>query len=531
MDGLSIAASLVEIAPRIVGSTIRTIYQPDRSQFVLRLFSGEDIRLVIDLRDACVRTTAQAIDNPVTPSPFVMLLRKHLRGGKVARLTQWEWDRVVTLDITRMEGAERLSYRLIAELVGTRGNLLLFREGGLVQSLRSDDRNRLGSPYVGLPRQDKLDPGDVLPSQLERWLADGSPADVLARRIEGIGRQTAAHVAAQSSSGDDLALELSLRLRNLLTYVQDPRPHITKDGTRATFHPLPPPAVPVDTYQDALDRVRNRPKQESLPPQDTLVSELKQAVRKKERTIEKLLDWLESSTQADVWQSQADLLMTFQSDIARGQETIVLTNPADERDVTIALDPSLSAIENAQSLYKRAKRIRRGHPHVRTRLRRSRKELDLLQRALEAQESGEAVESDTLELLPKRRMKKQPPPKKTIPFRQFEVDGFRIWMGKSARQNDALLRAASPNDVWMHAKDYAGSHVVIRARGQERIPEAVLQSAARLAARHSKAKSERRVEVTMTQVKKVRKPKGAPAGLVNVRDTDTLTVELAEGEA
>ncbi|MCK5247851.1 DUF814 domain-containing protein, partial [Candidatus Bipolaricaulota bacterium] len=184
----------------------------------------------------------------------------------------------------------------------------------------------------------------------------------------------------------------------------------------------------------------------------------------------------------------------------------------------------------AQSLYKRAKRIRRGHPHVHTRLKRLRAELLLLRKALEAHQHDEAVESETLELLP-RRKKQTPPPKKAIPFRQYEVAGFHIWMGKSARQNDALLRAASPNDLWMHAKDYAGSHVIIRARGQERIPEAVIQAAARLAALHSKAKSERRVEITMTQVKRVRKPKGAPAGLVTVRDTDTLTVDLEEGAA
>ena len=83
----------------------------------------------------------------------------------------------------------------------------------------------------------------------------------------------------------------------------------------------------------------------------------------------------------------------------------------------------------------------------------------------------------------------------------------------------------------MPAKGFAGSHVVIRSQGQREVPDSVLQAAARLAALHSKAKAERRVEVSMTQVKNVRKPRGAPAGLVNVRDTDTLTVELTEGDA
>lgn len=530
MDGLSIAASLAEFVPRIIGSTIRTVYQPDKAQFVLHLFSGEDIKLVIDLGEAGVHTTQRDIENPATPSSFVMLLRKHLRGGKITALGQSGWDRVVTLDVTRREGAEQISCQLIAELVGMRGNLHLTKDGVLVRSLRSDHRNSVDRPYVQLPPQDKCEPSDVTVSLLEGWLADEVPREVLPRRIEGMGRVTAADLLAESI-GDDLALELSIRLKELVSFVGSPRPHVTEDESRATFYPLPPPAIPVSSFQEASDRVAVRSPQGKQPPKDSLLQELKRAVRKKERTIEKLLDWLENSTQADVWQSQADLLMTFQSDIARGESTATVTNPLDDREVIIPLDPSMSAVENAQSLYKRAKRIRRGHPHVHARLKRLRHDLSLLQRAQEARQHGEAVESEILGLLANRRRDKQRPPKKVLPFRQFEVDGFHIWMGKSARQNDALLRAASPNDVWMHAKDYAGSHVVVRTRGQERIPDAVLQSAARLAALHSKAKSERRVEVTMTQVKNVRKPKGAPAGLVNVRKTGTLTVELPEGEA
>lgn len=529
MDGLSIAASLAEISTNSLGSTVRTIYHPQHAQFVLRLFSGEEVHLVIDLREASIRVTSQIFENPSSPSAFVMLLRKHLRGGRVAALTQWEWERVISLDITRMDGVQRYSYRLIAELVGTRGNLLLFQDGVLVQSLRSDDRNKAGCPYVGLPRQNKLDPAAVLPSHVERWLEDSNVEEVLSKHVEGIGRQTAADVARQAG-GEDVALALSFGVRDLLAHLQDPRPHVSEDGTRATFYPLPAPAVAVDSYQQALDRVQFQPKPESLPPQDTLLGELKRAIRAKERTIEKLLDWLDTSSQADVWRSQADLLMIYQSELARGLNRVVLAQPEDGKDVAIALDPSLSALENAQALYARAKRIRRGHPHVHARLEKSRQELAKLQRALERKIQGDAVDSDVLTLLPGRR-KQKPPEKKAVPFRQFEVEGYHIWVGKSARQNDALLRAASPNDMWMHAKDYAGSHVVIRAHGQERVPAAVVQAAGRLAAQHSKARTERHVEITMTKVKNVRKPRGAPAGLVNVRDTDTLTIKLPEGEA
>ncbi|MBU1049470.1 NFACT family protein [Candidatus Bipolaricaulota bacterium] len=529
MDGLSIAASLGEIAPRIVEGTIRTIYQPDKTQFVFRVFAGEELQLVIDLGDASIRTSTCNIENPIKPSMFVMLLRKHLRGSRLVAVNQIGWDRVVAMDAIRRDGPDRFTYRLIAELVGTRGNLHLLQDGVLVQSLRPDRRNSVGRRYVGLPSQGKCDPKEVSPAQLATWLSESASSDVLAAKIDGLGRRTAGDLVAQSS-GDDLALDLCLRLKSFLAFVNRPQASIAEDESRATFYPLPLPAIQMPSFQEALNHVKAQVREENLPPQDTVLRDLKRAILTREKTIDKLVDWLNDSSQADAWQAQADLLMIFQSDIPRGQTSVVLADPTDGCEMTLALDPSLSAIDNAQSLYKRAKRIRRGHPHVHIRLKRLRCELTLLQSALEAHQRAEALESAALDLLPKRT-KQAPPSKKAIPFRQFEVAGYQIWMGKSARQNDALLKAASPNDLWMHAKDYAGSHVVVRAHGQERIPDAVVHAAARLAALHSKAKSERRVEVTMTQVKRVRKPKGVPAGLVTVREADTLTVDLEEGRA
>ncbi len=527
MDGFSIAASLAEITPAVIEGTLRTLYQPAKSMFAFRIFASQELQLLIDLSEASIRLSNQDIENPVKPSTFVMFLRKHLRGSRILRITQDGWDRVVTVEAVRREGAERFSYQLMIELTGTRGNLLLFKDDLLMMALRSDRRNAVGRPYVALPNQGKCDPAEASPQVLERWLKNDASSDTLARKIDGLGRQTAADLVAEAA-GDDLALELSLRLKSLMTYIKNPQPFVNTSRTRATFYPLPAPAEAMPSFQEALDGVVPREREESLPAQDSLLRGLKRAILARDKTISKLLDWLDDSSQADAWQAQADLLMTYHRDIPRGQRKVLLKSVEDGQLVEIPLDPSLSAIENAQAIYKRAKRIRRGHPHVHLRLRKLRSERALLQSALEAYQRDAAVPAEALALLPARKQKATSE-KKAVPFRQFEVSGFQIWVGKSARQNDALLRAASPNDLWMHANDYAGSHVVIRSRGQQRIPDEVIQAAARLAVLHSKAKSERRAEVTMTQVKHVRKPKGAPAGLVTVQDTVTLTVNMEEG--
>jgi predicted ribosome quality control (RQC) complex YloA/Tae2 family protein len=529
MDGLSIAASLSELTAELVGATVRTVYQPAKDRFVLRAFSRGDLFLVIDLGASAIYRTDDPTANPASPSPLAMLLRKHLRGARILSAQQMGLDRSVSMAFSRREASDWHGSVLVAELLGARGNVHLVCAGIVVHSLREDSRNTIGQPFVPLPSQAKHDPGKVTEEQLRAWLTQAPPDRVLAKHIEGIGRDTA-HDLSGGELGDDPARTLHLRLRETLSYVASPRAHLTPDGARATFYPLPSPSVSVSSFQDALAHTLHRAllKREVEPqPSDVMLRGLRTAMRSKERTLQKLTEWLDQADQAAAWQAQADLLMTYASSIGAGIREVTLTDPATQRGVLIPLDPSLSPRQNAQRLYERAKRLRRGHPHVQRRLTRVRGERDLLRSAIEALERGEAIPAAALDLLPSRRSGRS---KITVtrPFRRFEAEGFVIWVGKSARQNDALLRAAAPNDLWLHVRDHAGSHVVVRTGGQPNVPQTVVVAAARLAARHSKASSEPRAEVLVTRVKHVRKPKGAPAGLANVQVSDTLTVDLVE---
>jgi predicted ribosome quality control (RQC) complex YloA/Tae2 family protein len=124
------------------------------------------------------------------------------------------------------------------------------------------------------------------------------------------------------------------------------------------------------------------------------------------------------------------------------------------------------------------------------------------------------------------------------PYRTFEVDGFEILVGRSARDNDVLtFRVAQPKDLWLHAAGHAGSHVVIRQpESPAAIPRAVIEAAAALAAWHSKARHARgKVEVHVCPAADVRKPRGFAPGEVQLRRWDSVRVyprprdELDEG--
>ena len=114
--------------------------------------------------------------------------------------------------------------------------------------------------------------------------------------------------------------------------------------------------------------------------------------------------------------------------------------------------------------------------------------------------------------------------------RYLSTDGYEILVGRAARDNDNLtFRIAQPNDLWMHAGDYPGSHVVVRNPTRKEIPQRTLIEAAQLAGRFSQASDDAKVVIHYTERKFLSKPKGAAPGLVRLSRFRSITVEPKEG--
>jgi predicted ribosome quality control (RQC) complex YloA/Tae2 family protein len=102
---------------------------------------------------------------------------------------------------------------------------------------------------------------------------------------------------------------------------------------------------------------------------------------------------------------------------------------------------------------------------------------------------------------------------------------FEIRVGKNAKANDELLRISHKDDLWLHARDVPGSHVLVKTKKGKNTPQPVIQRAAELAAHYSRASGEKLVPVMLTERKYVRKIKGSAAGLVKVEREKTILVE------
>lgn len=112
-----------------------------------------------------------------------------------------------------------------------------------------------------------------------------------------------------------------------------------------------------------------------------------------------------------------------------------------------------------------------------------------------------------------------------VPFKRFDVEGFEVLVGKSAKGNDEMLRNyAWKEDLWLHAKDVSGSHVLVKFKSGIKFPKSVIERAAELAAYYSKNKNESLAAVIYTPSKYVRKVKGSAPGAVLVAKENILLI-------
>lgn len=240
------------------------------------------------------------------------------------------------------------------------------------------------------------------------------------------------------------------------------------------------------------------------------------------KTSQKLSE-VESDTNYKTW---ADLIMANMHLIKLGMDSIDLPDfYRDNHTVHIKLKKDQSAQKNAESYYRKAKNQHIEIQRLKQSLEVKEKEIQQLKKTMLEIESSENLKNlrsriDTEEIAPSKE--KQPP---SLPYHEFNFKNFRIWVGRNAQSNDLLtFKHGYKEDLWLHAKDVAGSHVLIKHQAGKNFPKDVIERAAELAAYNSKRKTETLCPVVVTPRKFVRKRKGDPAGMVVVEKEDVIMV-------
>jgi predicted ribosome quality control (RQC) complex YloA/Tae2 family protein len=268
---------------------------------------------------------------------------------------------------------------------------------------------------------------------------------------------------------------------------------------------------------------------------------LNKEISKRKRLVKNLKKDLENHGDAENWKRFGDLLLANLATAKREGEKIFVTDFYDETTPTIeiAISENDSISEAAEKFFKRYTKARNAKKEIAKRMEIVEAELKQLNKKKEKLERAIAEEDEGFisQILGKKekKLKGKNRDKHIDSFtgaRRFtSSDGFEILVGRRSKDNDYLtFRVAKSLDLWLHAADYPGSHVVVRNPNRNEIPQNTLLEAAQLAAFYSKAKEQAKVAVHYTQRKFVNKPKGAVPGLVSLASFKTILVVPKKSE-
>ncbi len=553
-DSVVLAAVAREIAG-LVGSRLTRVAQgdPDEVTLMLRGAAGTGTILCsIHPRWARVHLTSGAAGGET--SPFAQMLRSRLESARLAGVRQPPFERVLVLALDTTGGP----VELIAEVMGRHSNLMLVEDGVIAGSLKPVPRAKSsvrevlpGRPYV-LPPQDRLSPLALTNAALDAALS--ASEEPLAARVVasvlGLSPALAAHLVARAG-GDPLAPARSQSgaarrlwdaLHELATTVTAGTfsPVIYYEGDQPVGYSAFPLAhlaalrqVPSESMSAAVDIVMGRHSAAARTEElrVALLGAVRAGLARVERTEREVSGALQQAEQTGRLRRHGELLLAYASQVPRGAAEVTLPG-FDGAPMTIELDPTLTAVENAQRLFKRYGRVRAARPVLDARARKATEERAYLESAATLIEQATTID-DLFDLrrelveegyLRARRARARPVLAASGPRRFGFAGGVTVLVGRTNRENDVVtFKLASPGDIWLHARGVPGAHVILK-RGPRDPAEGTVHQAAAIAAYFSAARGSTTTAVDYTERRHVRKPKGAKPGVVTYTHERTVHV-------
>ena len=572
MDGLMVGFAARELNRKLAGGRIDRITQPERDTVILVIRAENENRsllLCASANNARLHLTENRFSNPLEPPALCMLMRKQLLGGRILSVRQVDGDRIVHIDMdTTGEMGDHEPRRLVLEIMGRHSNLMLLNgEGRILEAAHhvNAEMSRIrqvqpGMTYAPPPGQGKLDPSVLTGEELLRRLEENGnqPFEkALAAAVSGLSQISAREIALRAlgpggeypddPEGRAEVCEKAARFFAGMPERTDPRVLLNEEGEAEDVFPFPflsrdperqKPCATVsgalESYFGARDR-QDRLRQKSA----SMVRLLKTQTERCEKKLALQEEELAGAARMEEYRIMGEVLNANLFSLRKGQQEAALPNWYDAAggNIVIPLDTRLTPSQNAQKYFKKYQKARSARQAAQEQKEKTLQELEYLEGMLldvdkceeesELEEiRGELIRTGYMKRVSNRRQQRNLP--QSRPYRYLSADGLEILVGKNAVQNDRLTQSAKPEEMWLHAKDMPGSHVIIRCEGD--IPPETLKQAAQLAAWFSRGQRSSLVPVDYTRRKYVRKPSGAAPGKViyTHHRTAYMTVEEAD---
>ena len=535
-DGFFLHHMVEELRTELLNGRIQKINQPFEQELVLQIRSNrKSHRLLLSAHPVFgrIQLTQTTFENPAQPSTFIMVLRKYLQGALIESIEQVENDRIVEITVSnKNEIGDHIQATLIIEIMGKHSNILLVDKSShkILEVIKhvgfSQNSYRTllpGSTYIAPPSTESLNPFTIKDEKLFEILqTQETTAKNLQSLFQGLGRDTANELEKI------LVNEKLSTFRNFFS--QETKPCLTE----TSFSPVPfsnQAGEPFASLSNLLDTYykdkaeRDRVKQQA----SELIRRVENELQKNRHKLKKQEKELLATDNAEEFRQKGELLTTFLHQVPNDQDQVILDNYYTNQPITIALDKALTPNQNAQRYFKRYQKLKEAVKYL-TDLIEETKATILYLESVETvlnQAGLEEIAEIREELIQTgfiRRRQREKIQKRKKPEQYLASDGKTIiYVGRNNLQNEELtFKMARKEELWFHAKDIPGSHVVIS--GNLDPSDEVKTDAAELAAYFSQGRLSNLVQVDMIEVKKLNKPTGGKPGFVTYTGQKTLRV-------
>lgn len=569
-DGLVIADLAHELGQALIGGRINKIYQPEADELILTIKNNrQNYRLLISASASLplIYLTEESKSNPLTAPNFCMLLRKHLQGGKILNIIQPEMERILRFEIEHLNDLGDLCTKhLIVELMGKHSNIIFAQpDGMIIDSIKhisanvSSVREVLPGRTYFIPKTMEKENPLVIDRQtfMDHVLTrPSSIAKALYTSLTGLsplmGTEIChrAHIDGDRNAGDLTPNETDA-LYGAFTSVMDlvRNSQFSPNVIFRDHEPLEFSCIPLTCYGQLEYKNFDTMSQllEYYYAMKNTITRIRQKSSDLRRVVNNALDrtrkkyqlqlkQMEDTKKREKYKIYGELINTYGYELEPEAKNLTCLNYYNNKEITIPLDPQLSARENSIRYFERYNKLKRTFEALEKLTVETNEELmhlESISTALDialyeedlAQLKEELIEYGYI----KRHSSGKNAKNKKItskPFHYISSDGYHMYVGKNNFQNEELtFKTATGNDWWFHAKGCPGSHVIVKGDGTDQLPDATFEEAARLAAYYSKNRLAPKVEVDYIQKKHVKKVSGAKPGFVIYHTNYSMVIE------
>ncbi len=543
-----------ELNNRFSGGKVNKITVSKNDELTLTVYNGKGTeKLFISVNPGSPRIGVinQAKEGLLTATNFCMQLRKHLQSATIEKLSLEGFDRIIRIDFIKSgEFSDGDKVSLYVELMGRYSNIILTENGMVLGGNRGinmfDDGVRplmVSKPYEFPPINGKLPPFDRQLIAKFSEQEDGKISAFASNFIQGFSTLTARELEYKFTQnyGEysvDKAQDLYDFLQRFL-YLEK-KPCVFEDGDKTEFFVYPYESANIDEkhlkFFDNLyqaeeyfyaqkDSVRD-----IKAKRERLTSVLNSGVKKVKKRLTAINAKIRDALGLEDNKIKGELITSNIYKLKGGERQIEVYNYYDDSNMIIVLDERLSPSKNAENYYKKYNKQKRTLVNIKPQKEQAENELNYLVEMFEmvslAVDIDElsAIETELVEQgiikAQKACVKKQ----KSKGYVEYCIKGFTVKAGRSNVENEQVTFASQPNDLWLHAKDYQSSHIVIVRDGKD-IPDEVIKICAEICAYRSKARNAGKTEVVYTERKNVKKIRTGKVGKVTYSEFSSIMVE------